>query len=141
MTSWMPKRLKEIEAAYNASVANLKAAQGELAKHVEETRRQFEGLTREQEEQLAEHYRSGKAGKEMRELQLMVDREEITWDDVRAGRVDPPQLADAYWRNQEKLGRLLQAAGEGRNLDDFLDEEREAGYFYSAKRAREQRGW
>jgi hypothetical protein len=119
MTDWMPPRLKELDALFQQSVADLRTVRGQLAKETEEARQEFPPLNEEQEEELAEHYRSGEAGEAMADVQQRVDRGEFTWDDVRFGRVDQ-EVGEAYFDSLRGLGPMMRAANDGEDPDEYL---------------------
>src|SRR5690349_2702321 len=105
----MPPRLKELDALFQQSVADLKTARGELTKETEKAREEFPPLNEEQEEDLAEHYRSGEAGEAMADIQQRVDAGEFTWDDIRFGRTGQ-EVTDAYFNSLRGLGPMMRAA-------------------------------
>lgn len=119
MTDWMPPRLRELDRLFQQSVADLKAVRDELVKETEEAREAFPPLNEEQEEELADHYRSGDAGEAMADIQRRVDAGEFTWDDVKFGRVDQ-EVSDSYFTSLRGLGPMMRAANDGEDLDEYL---------------------
>lgn len=75
------KRLRETSARLNATLADTKKELAEAKAELEREKKQDRV-----EEQFAERARSGKAGRDMRRIQGLVDRGEVTWDDVLHGR-------------------------------------------------------
>ncbi|GAB3873458.1 hypothetical protein GCM10029964_013750 [Kibdelosporangium lantanae] len=119
MADWMPPQLRELDARFQRSVVELSAARGELAQEIERAREEFPPLNEEQEEELAEHYRSGGAGEAMAGLQERVDTGEFTWADIRLGKVDD-DVIETYATSLQNVGPMLRAANDGEDPDEFL---------------------
>lgn len=111
--------------------AEFEAVNAEVRTEIATVAEEFAPLTGEQEEELAEHYRSGEAGPVLRDLQARVDRGDTTWDAIKSGHAEPPELTEKYVESQTKLGRALKAASEGRDMKEFLDEEHRQGHYYT----------
>ncbi|HYS41883.1 MAG TPA: hypothetical protein VEO01_40215 [Pseudonocardiaceae bacterium] len=115
------------------STAQFNQVRGEVEAELNRAREEFAPLNAQQLDALAEHYRSGAAGPELRDLQRRVDLGETTWDDIKTGRADPP-LVQAYLRSQSKLGQLVKAGSEGRDMDEFFEEQHRLGHHFAAAR-------
>lgn len=118
MTSFQ-QRLAQLEERYQAGVAEFRRASREFEQSLAAVRQKYPPMTQKQREDLAEHYRSGAAGDQLREIQAKVDRGEITWDQIESGTVDP-ELTRAYYQSFEEGGRLLKAAVDGEPIEDYL---------------------
>jgi hypothetical protein len=119
MADWMPSRLRDLDARFQQSVADLTAAQRAVTHEIEKAREEFPPLNEEQEEELAEHYRSGDAGEAMADIQERVDAGEFTWNDVRLGKVDE-EVIETYAASLQGVGPMLRAASDGEDLDEYL---------------------
>jgi hypothetical protein len=113
------QRLARLEERYQQGVAEFKKASAELAKTLETMRQKYPPMTAKQRADLAEHYRSGAAGPQLREIQQKVDAGELTWEQVARGTADP-RLTEAYWSSFGDGGMLLKAAADGEPIEDYL---------------------
>jgi hypothetical protein len=93
--------------------------------------KEFQPMTPEQEEELTKSYRSGAAGPELRDLQGRVDRGEVTWEAIKSGTAEP-ELVAKYIRSQAKLGQLVTAAAQGKDMDKFFEEQHRLGNHFAA---------
>lgn len=95
------RRLREVNAEFSATLAqarkDLAAAKAELEREKKQDR---------VEEQFAERARSGKAGRELRRIQELVDRGQVTWDDVILGRAEE-WMTIAFRRSMAKFTAAL----------------------------------
>lgn len=103
--TWMTPQLREATARFRQAIAEASqscratsaAARKASASGIEQTP-EYQRLERA----AAEHFRSGKAGADARELQVRVDRGELTWRQIREGTSDPEATA-LYQRTQTAL--------------------------------------
>lgn len=124
MASDFRQRLQLLEERFQQGVAEFKETSREFDKTLAAAREKYPPMTAEQQERLAEHYRGGNAGPELREIQAKVDRGEITWDEIRKGSRDP-ELTERYYAAMadSKGGQLLRAAANGEPIERYLPED------------------
>ncbi|SFD62788.1 hypothetical protein SAMN04487819_101400 [Actinopolyspora alba] len=116
------ERLRAVEDRYQQGAAEFERMRQEHESSLREARENYPPLTERQNEEITEYYRSGQAGAELRRLQLMVDRGEVTWGEIKRGECDP-EWTEAYYASFEEGGRLLRAAVEGEPVERYLPQE------------------
>lgn len=119
MTSHLPEGVRRIQEQFRQQAAEFKQVSAEFGTQLAKARDTYPPLTQDQREQLEEHYRSGKAGKDLQELQSMVDRGLVTWEAIESGKADP-ELTEKYYGAMGQARTYLQAAIEGRDINEFL---------------------
>jgi hypothetical protein len=119
VTSHLPEAVRRLREQFQAQAQEFKQVSAEFGQQLAKARQDYPPLTKDQRAQLEAHYRSGKAGKDLQELQAMVDRGQVTWDAIESGKADP-ELTEKYYGAMGQAKTYLQAAVEGRDINEFL---------------------
>lgn len=106
-------KLEQAEVALDQKVAEAKQMQREMPRG---------GLSPEDIEQIEEHARSKDAPKQLRELQARVDRGDLSWNDIAAGRfLDDPGVRAGLSTGVEGMRQAHDLLEEGQDIDDIVD--------------------
>lgn len=106
-------RLEEAEVGLDQTIANAKEMSRQLP---------ASGLSPEDVQQIEEHARSKDAPRELRELQERIDRGDLSWNDIAAGRfLDDPQVRGALEGGVEGMRQAYTMIQEGHDLDEIID--------------------
>jgi hypothetical protein len=101
---WMTPQLRALTAQFNAAAAEATQACREAsaiaraAVAAPVTAEEYQRL----EQKAAEHFRTGKCGQSVRDLQERVDRGDLTWRQIRDGDTDP-EATRTYRENQDTI--------------------------------------
>ncbi|ACU95939.1 hypothetical protein [Saccharomonospora viridis] len=106
-------QLEQAELGLDRSISNAKQLEAKLPKS---------GLSQQDIEQITEHARSKDAPKELRELQARIDKGDLSWNDIAAGRfLDDPQVRKALEGGVEGMRQAYLMIQEGHALDDIIE--------------------
>jgi hypothetical protein len=113
--------LRRAAAQFEAAIQDARQATTTATESLRRLRATDPTTTREYQElekKVAERFRSGKYGPEIREMQTRIDRGESTWQQIRAGAGDE-NLARLYRDNQTTIFEAItevrrEAAGESK---------------------------
>lgn len=116
------KRLREVNARFNATLADAKKELAEAKAELEREKTQDRV-----DDRFAERARSGKAGRDMRRIQELVDRGQLKWDDVLLGKGEE-WMTNAVRRTMghlkaaiEREGLAEAKPGTGSKDDSYFD--------------------
>lgn len=105
--------LERAELGLDRSISQAKQLQSRLPKT---------GLSPQDIEQIAEHARGKNAPPELRALQERIDRGDLSWNDIAAGRfLDDPQVRDALARGVDGMRQAYTMIQEGHELDEIIE--------------------
>ncbi|MBK1786884.1 hypothetical protein [Prauserella cavernicola] len=106
-------KLEEAEVGLDQTIADAKQMERQLPQT---------GLSQQDVEQIEAHARSKDAPRELRELQERVDRGDLSWNDIAAGRfMDDPQVRSALENGVEGMRQAYSMIQEGHELDDIIE--------------------
>lgn len=106
-------KLEEAEVSLDRKIVEAK----QVGQQVPQT-----GLSKQDIEQIEEHARSKGAPKELRELQARIDKGDLSWSDIAAGRfLDDPQVQSALAGGVEGMRQAYTMIQEGHDLDEIID--------------------
>ncbi|EHK88576.1 hypothetical protein ACWGRK_11760 [Saccharomonospora azurea] len=106
-------QLEQAELGLDRTISSAKQLDAKMAKS---------SLSPQDIEQIAEHARSKDAPKELRELQARIDKGDLSWNDIAAGRfLDDPQVRTALEGGVEGMRQAYAMIQEGHDLDDIIE--------------------
>ncbi|WP_298178904.1 hypothetical protein [Saccharomonospora sp.] len=106
-------QLEQAELGLDRSISKAKQLETKIPKS---------GLSQQDIEQISEHARSKDAPKELRELQARIDKGDLSWNDIAAGRfLDDPQVRKALEGGVEGMRQAYVMIQEGHALDDIIE--------------------
>lgn len=118
--AWMTPQIRDALAKLEEAEVDLDtriAKAGQLAEQLPKG-----GLSQEDIQLVEQHARSKEAPRELRELQERVDRGELSWQDISAGRfLDDPQVRAALERGVEGMQAAYTMIQEGHELDEIIE--------------------
>ncbi|TWH20806.1 hypothetical protein [Prauserella rugosa] len=106
-------QLEEAEVGLDQRIAGAK----ELSRNTSQG-----GLSAEDIQQIEQHARSSAAPRELRELQQRIDRGDLSWNDISAGRfLDDPQVRAALEHGVDGMRAAYTMIQEGQDFDEIIE--------------------
>ncbi|MBB3663655.1 hypothetical protein FB384_002559 [Prauserella sediminis] len=118
--AWMTPQIRDALAKLEEAEVDLDtrvAQAGQLAEQLPKG-----GLSQEDIQLIEQHARSKDAPRELRELQDRVDRGDLSWQDISAGRfLDDPQVRAALEHGVAGMQSAYTMIREGHELDEIIE--------------------
>lgn len=109
--AWRTTTVREVEARFDAAVADVHRHTAELRTRLENLRKELRPSA-EDTARLKAALRAGDLGEEGRALQRRIDQGDLTWDDLTNGKARGPLVESLYRRFQEHIDAVVAGLAE-----------------------------